>query len=102
MFILEQFINITNERLEDSMEIVSRYEAKLVARAADAIEAADELDFTKIRLPSPPISEYGSYKFCIPYFTCALDTDYIRRVFKACSYILKKELTMTKSVCTGI
>lgn len=30
-------------------------------------------------------------KFCIPYFTCAIDTDNIKRVFKACSHILKKE-----------
>jgi hypothetical protein len=93
MFILEQFINITNEQLDDSMEIANRYEAKLAARAADANEAVDDLDFlTKIRLPSPPISLHGPYKFCIPFFTCAIDTDNIKRVFKACSHILKKEL----------
>lgn len=30
-------------------------------------------------------------KFCIPYFTCAVDTDNIKRVFKACGHILKRE-----------
>lgn len=35
--------------------------------------------------------EAANGKFCIPYFTCAVDTDNIKRVFKACSHILKKE-----------
>ena len=30
-------------------------------------------------------------KFCIPYFTCAVDTENIKRVFKACNNILQKE-----------
>jgi GTPase SAR1 family protein len=35
--------------------------------------------------------EIANGKFCIPYFTCAVDTENIKRVFKACSHILKKE-----------
>ena len=34
---------------------------------------------------------YTESKFCIPYFTTAVDTDNIKKVFKACSHILKKE-----------
>lgn len=30
-------------------------------------------------------------KFCIPYFTTAISTENIKKVFKACSHILKKE-----------
>jgi hypothetical protein len=166
MFILEQFINITNERLQDSMEIVARYEAKLAAMAAAAAAANEAAELglappsishqmssydsnyntitsnAKDRLLSPSNQRNGaipntgddgvyyytdkltnsnnntngtgdfyeskyhrqlkkSYreareesvngKFCIPYFTCAIDTDNIKRVFKACSHILKKE-----------
>lgn len=34
---------------------------------------------------------FADTKFCIPYFTTAVDTSNIKKVFKACSHILKKE-----------
>ena len=33
----------------------------------------------------------NTQKFCIPHFTCAVDTENIKKVFKACNKILQKE-----------
>jgi GTPase SAR1 family protein len=147
MFILEQFINITNERLCDAMSRVFSYESKIINR----VESVNEKDRVTGELANKPSQllvadstanqqafqnsiqenlkstsdnqiaqelinnqtstkryekilrrqiresykeaeeENMSGKFCIPYFTCAVDTDNIKRVFKACSHILKKE-----------
>ena len=54
-----------------------KYEAKLNKQLRLAYTEAEE--------------ESLSGKFCIPYFTCAVDPETLKRVFKACSHILKKE-----------
>jgi guanine nucleotide-binding protein G(olf) subunit alpha len=43
--------------------------------------------------PNSQFSEQSlmSSKFCIPYFTTAIETENIKKIFKACSHILKKE-----------
>lgn len=141
MFILEQFIKITNEKLTDSMKIVANYENEAASNMnhedfyktynnsnnkldsnENDFSIADKNGATLLTssnsnlannfqaLQSIKSREYEiklqrqlrkSYrdakeesvngKFCIPYFTCAIDTDNIKRVFKACSHILKKE-----------
>jgi hypothetical protein len=55
----------------------SSYESKLERQLKQSYREAQE--------------ELVNGKFCIPYFTCAVDTENIKRVFKACSHILKKE-----------
>ncbi len=68
MFVLEEFINITrNVPTETRQQARQRYRP--------SIGSGQE--------------EYN--KFCMPYFTCAVDTENIRRVFKSCRSILRKE-----------
>ena len=57
--------------------LLSTFESKLKRRIVQSYQEAHE--------------ELAGGKFCIPYFTCAVDTENIKRVFKACSHILKKE-----------
>lgn len=66
MFILEEFINITRNS-----------EAKPIRKRQSTGSAGTGLE------------DYS--KFCMPYFTCAVDTENIRRVFKSCRSILRKE-----------
>jgi GTPase SAR1 family protein len=108
MFILEEFIKITNERLKDAQFKVSQYEAMNAAhesaaahgattqttqrdRTGDRSSYASKLERQLKQTYHEAKEESVSGKFCICYFTCAVDTENIKRVFKACSSILKKE-----------
>jgi guanine nucleotide-binding protein G(s) subunit alpha len=155
MFILEQFISITNERLCDAMNKVISYETNTINRnqaesvkeklyqvpgepnantsqqplvinsttsqnesnqidgqsskeenpkSTDDTQIGEELTLSRTNKKYEKLlrrqiresykeaeEENMSGKFCIPYFTCAVDSDNIKRVFKACSHILKKE-----------
>ncbi|RNA26252.1 guanine nucleotide-binding G(s) subunit alpha [Brachionus plicatilis] len=98
LFIHEQFSNITNETLFDSIHTFAVNEAQSVRNNEETIlnnELSENLE-CKI-LDQFKKSYYGfeldkiSGKFCIPYTTCAIDTDNINRVFNGCKEILKKE-----------
>jgi GTPase SAR1 family protein len=143
MFILEQFIKITNEKLIDAKENLVKYSQILNNEnntRYKTINSCNNINgnFSSINNSFSPVyqnkideSSYTqsnsndlysnnnttilnnekyeklkwqiirSYyeaeeetiigKFCIPHFTTAVDTDNIKRVFKACSHILKKE-----------
>ena len=78
MFILEEFINITDK--VDKEKMIMATQSAEVKRSLEMNSSDSEL--------------YN--KFCIPYFTCAVDTNNIRRVFKSCRNILRKE-NMIKS-----
>lgn len=143
MFILEQFIKITNEKLIDAKENLVKYSQILNNEnntRYKTINSCNNINgnfltinnsFNPVYLDKNTESQYTecnsneshsntnatilnnekyeklkwqiirSYyeaeeetiigKFCIPYFTTAVDTDNIKRVFKACSHILKKE-----------
>lgn len=139
MYILDQFIKITNEKLTDAMAIIAKHETNysrtsnasnvrlnpitLYAQIENhpgaiqlngdcACDDSTEKNFNPITATNhyQTSSDYEkklqkqlkrSYreakeisangKFCIPYFTCAVDTENMKRVFKACSHILKKE-----------
>ncbi len=69
MFVLEEFINITRNISSESSE------KQINQRNKPSISSG--------------LEEYN--KFCMPYFTCAVDTENIRRVFKSCRSILRKE-----------
>ena len=70
MFILQQFINITQSSSK-SWSKSSSYEN----------ESFEDYDSD---------SEFRK-KFCLPYFTCAVDTENVKRVFKGCRNILRRE-----------
>ena len=148
MFILEQFVKITNEQLSEAMhrindenlnhnlnntnshsahktnkhheiDNISYKKAQHMGHLTDGVESNEnektnhvgrkESRYVRYTYPTETNNSYekklrqlrNSYKeaeqesisgkFCIPYFTCAVDTDNIKRVFKACSHILKKE-----------
>jgi GTPase SAR1 family protein len=80
MFILEEFINIT--RNIDKSKMLS---------ATRSVEMKNSLEYSQ---NNESLETYN--KFCMPYFTCAVDTENIRRVFKSCRSILRKE-NMIKS-----
>lgn len=145
MFILEQFVKITNEQLSEAMhrindenlnnnfsnhnnnnnhhsaqktnkcqevdnenEKTNRIENSGYPMKSKSNNSTKENRYVRYTYPSESNTyekklrqlrnsykeaeqESISGKFCIPYFTCAVDTDNIKRVFKACSHILKKE-----------
>ncbi len=114
MFILELFINITNEDLNNALNILSHgtfnpdnlpgkqatsseadgalHDDTVVNPLNDLIDTNRQLINRDVfyRMQSNYINE-SSQKFCMPYFTCAVDTENIKRVFKACNHILQKE-----------
>jgi hypothetical protein len=101
-FILDMFIKITNEPLRDAFAKVAQYESsnhnnnninnndqQLITKPDAMIKL--NVSETRIRyLYKNSQEECLNGKFCIPYFTCAVDTNNMKRVFRACSSILKK------------
>jgi GTPase SAR1 family protein len=106
IFILEMFINIVNDKLNDNpienkppryptqLGKIKRHPA-IANRTAEitrglrkqSIVDADMFFKTDTNL----LTKTESKKFCVPYFTCALDTTNIKNVFNACKLILQKE-----------
>lgn len=96
LFIHEQFANIANETLFDSIQTFAINEAESIRKGEENILSDDENLENKI-FEQFKKSYFGfkmdkvSGKFCIPYTTCAIDTENINRVFNGCKEILKKE-----------
>jgi guanine nucleotide-binding protein G(s) subunit alpha len=108
MFILELFINITNEDLNNALSILSNgtFDANhpksptiVKSISTNELDQFDPLTDQNRQLINRDVfykmeNNYmseSSQKFCMPYFTCAVDTENIKRVFKACNDILQKE-----------
>ncbi|CAF0938710.1 unnamed protein product [Brachionus calyciflorus] len=98
LFIYEQFINITEEKLIDSIRTFAMNEAESIRNNSE-----DKLDESlnsnlEYRIFEQFKKSFHGFdlnksneKFCIPYTTCAIDTENINRVFNGCKEILKKE-----------
>ena len=100
LFILELFIDITHEEFEDAInnlkETENKEEDSNQALATNLVDNNSNPNKSKnydIFYEFNDIMTYQTNfkKFCIPYFTCAVDTENIKRVFKACNNILQKE-----------
>lgn len=104
LFILELFIDITHEELEDAVNLLRETEKQEEDRELkNNDDEENNVEYThnnRNRSKNNDIyyefNDVGTYqthfkKFCIPYFTCAVDTENIKRVFKACNNILQKE-----------
>jgi hypothetical protein len=83
LFILELFIDITHEDFEEAINTLRENEndAKNESKNYDIFYEYNDINTYQTNFK----------KFCIPYFTCAVDTENIKRVFKACNNILQKE-----------
>jgi GTPase SAR1 family protein len=126
MFILELFIQITNEKLIDSMVKVAaktdepcsdlkpnengtindcqQHESDLLIESIKPFNNQDQIikndsindsfeKFENFFSFDYDIDHYDVIqgKFCIPYFCTAIDSENMKRIFKACSHILIKE-----------
>ena len=76
MFVLEEFVSITRKSIS-----FAKQNSNSTTESARSIDTCGEEEYSR---------------FCMPYFTCAVDTENIRRVFKSCRSILRKE-NMIKS-----
>lgn len=99
MFILEKFMDITYETLTKNMSEIKKKSFEETNLHNSISTHHSSID--NPRLPSNRdifynVSSESTYsnsikKFCIPYFTVGVDTENIKRVFKACNSILQKE-----------
>jgi hypothetical protein len=98
LFILELFIDITHEEFEDAINNLKETENQDSNQALTPNIVDNNINPNKsknydIFYEYNDIMTYQTNfkKFCMPYFTCAVDTENIKRVFKACNNILQKE-----------
>ena len=91
LFILELFIEITNENFEYSKNKIQEFENELSCSKIMIKNVRSKNNDIFYKNDENESNELQYKKYCIPYFTCAVDTENIKRVFKACNSILQKE-----------
>ncbi len=89
LFVLKKFIDITYESADTEKE------KEFLQSASTIVSAVKQDASNRLRRSFETNNIYATRtkakKFCIPYFTCAVDTDNIQRVFKGCCNILQRE-----------
>jgi hypothetical protein len=98
--LLEEKIKSGKSRLQDYFPEFVHY--MLPPEAGPEIEAGADREFTRAKYfirdnflqisqqPSGPDSKQHNAHHCYPHFTCAVDTENIRRVFNDCRDIIQR------------